>query len=241
MSADEIRRMRALQEAQAAQIQRLNLELQAQKARVDDEDEEVVEYIDPNFNPHNPGAPVQTVYNQVTQDQMVMNHLANQAAERAAMKVQQNLQSTQNVQTSIQKRMERLVAEYPAIQEDDSQLTQKAREVYARITAENPTINEADKYELAVREAASRIGARPVNTEFDPNQDFVMPSNVNPARGNPRSGKLNRLNDKIVQNAMALGINVDPKSKEGQDNLRELNEYSARFNADADETAYRYR
>lgn len=237
MSADELRRMRALQEAQAAQIQRMNLELQAQKARHEDVEEEFEHVEQPQHQQYQQ----HQQYNQVNHDQMIMNQLANVAAEKAAQKVQQNLTSHQNVKDSITKRMERLVAEYPAIQEEDSLLTTKAREVYARITAENPTINEADKYELAVREAASRIGARPVNTEFDVNQDFTMPSNSNPARASARSGKLNRLNDNIIKNAMALGVNVDPKTKEGQENLKELNEYSARFNADQDETAYRYR
>lgn len=236
--SEELKRMRAMQEAQAAQIQRLNMQLQAQGARREEYEEvEEVEH-QPQYQ-----QPQQPQYNQVQHEQMVMNQLANEAAARAARQVQQNMQSTQNVQQTINKRMERLVQEYPAIQEDDSILTNEARKVYQRITAENPTMNEADKYELSVREAASRIGARPVNQEFDINQDFVLPAatGTNFAKGSGKSGKLNRLNEKIIQNAMALGINVDPKTKEGQANLKELNENSARFNADVDDSQYKYR
>jgi hypothetical protein len=38
-----------------------------------------------------------------------------------------------------------------------------------------------------------------------------------------------------------MGINVDPKTKEGQANLAELSEYSHRFNADQDESQFRYK
>ena len=53
--------------------------------------------------------------------------------------------------------------------------------------------------------------------------------------------EFNLIKTKIIQNAMALGINVDAKTPEGKKNLAELDEYSGRFNADADENHFRYK
>lgn len=231
MSSDELRRMKAQQDNLAAQLHRTQLQLQAQQARKapDDEFEEEEEG---TYTPN---------YIQAQPDEAIVNSIAQKAAQQAAYNVQQNLNAQNQVQENVKTRMKRLVDEYPAIQDENSQLTVRARDAYARITTENPTLDEASKYELAVREAASRLGARPVNAPVeDYAMDYTMPTGRSAASSSPRASK-NRLTENIVKNAMAMGINVDPNSAEGKKNLAELNEYSARFNADADEQAFKYR
>jgi hypothetical protein len=228
--SDELRRLRAQQEAQAAQLHRMQMQMQAQSARHEEPDEVYEEvYEEPQYQQVNPN------------DAMIQS-IAQQAAQQAAYHVQQNIQANQDVENKVKTRMQRLVADYPAIQDEDSPLTVRARDAYTRITAENPTLDEATKYELAVREAASVLGARPLNAPVEDMAaaDYLMPSGRNPAISQSRSQK-SRLTQNVVKNAMAMGINVDPNSAEGKKNLAELNEYSARFNADQDESAFRYK
>ena len=216
-------------DANAMRLQRLEVQMQADRARkTADGDDEVVYHELP---------PEEKQYNQVDQQQLLIEQLTRTVTERVGA----NLQAHNTIAKTIDNRMQRLVDEFPAIQEDDSPLTVASRDEYARITRENPTLNEADKYELAVKSAAVRIGARPVNQQFDPNQDFTLSpqGGFNPAKKRKASG--NRLTNNIVQNAMALGIPVDPKTPEGKRNLEELNEYAARFNADVDESHLRFK
>ncbi len=227
--SDELRRMKAQQEAQAVHLHRLQQQVQRQNVPQEEHYEEVEEV--PQYVQANP-------------TEAMMNSIAQAAAQRAATTVQANLQATQQVQDSVKTRMQRLIDAYPAIQQDDSHLTARARDVYSRIALENPTLDEATKYELAVREAASALGARPVNAPVDDfaAQDYLSPSggNRNFAMGNPKASK-NRLTTNIIKNAQALGIDVDPNSAEGKKNLAELNEYSGRYNADQEESQYRYK
>lgn len=228
--SEELRRLRAQQEAQAAQLHRLNMQVQAQNAKP----QEVEEYYEE--------VPQQQFYQQVPHNEAMIQAIAQQAADRAAQQAQANLQAQSQVQESIKTRMQRLVSDYPAIQEEDSLLTVKARDAYSRITSENPTLDEATKYELAVREAASMLGAKPLNAPIEESvTDFLMPSGHNPANHSKPKTQKSRLTQNILKNAMALGINVDPNSAEGKKNLAELNDYSARFNADQDEHQFRYR
>lgn len=231
--SDELRRLRAQQEATSAQLHRMQMQQAAQQAR--HQPEEVIEEEEPAYVPQ---------YQQVSPNEAMMQSIAQNAANQAAWQAQQQMNANNAVQEKIKTRMQRIVADYPAIQQEDSQLTIKSRDVYARITQENPTLDEATKYELAVREAASLIGARPVNAPIEDiaSQDYLMGASRqhNPALGNAKSSK-NRLTTNVIKNAQALGINCDPNSAEGKKNLAELNEYSARFNADQDESSFRYK
>lgn len=236
MTPEESRRLKAQQESQAAQIQRLNMQVQAQQARRHDEEDQQIppqQQVPPQQAPQ---------YNQVNQDQMILQGIINQAAQQAANQAQANMEASQDVGNKVKMRMERLVEQYPALKQEDSGLVIKARDIYQRITTENPSLDEASKYELAVREAASFIGARPVNAPIEDfaSPDYVMPAGRNPALGNTKSSK-SRLTQGIINNAKAMNINVDPSTPDGKKNLAELSEYSARFNADQDETQFRYK
>lgn len=231
MSAKNLQDMQRQLESQAIQIERLKRGQQTQQARREPEQEffrappEQETFVPPEKE-----------YNEVTPEQIAM-HAANIAAE----KVTKHIQNYGELEAGVKKRMNRLIEEYPALTDETSQLVAKAREEYQRIAQENPTLDEATRYELSVKSAASAIGARPVNAPFDPNQDFVMPSGHNPAL--PKGGKKgkSRLTTNILQNARIMGINVDPNTKEGQANLAELEESTIRFNADADESMYKYK
>lgn len=232
MSAEDIRRVKQQQEANAIRLQRLEMQLNAQNARREPVEEE------PQY--HQPQEPQ---YNQVDQNQMLLDQITQRAAHDASQRVIDQVSAHQTAEKAVKTRMDRLIADYPAVQQEDSALVIKARDIYQRINTENPGLDAASKYELAIREAASAIGARPVSKSFDAfSEDFTMPSNsgYNPAKGNAKSGR-SRLTTNIVKNAMALGINVDAKTPEGKKNLAELDEYSERFNADADEAHFRYK
>lgn len=238
MSAEDIRRVKQQQEANAVRLQRLEMQLQAQNARREEPQEED----QPQYHqPQQQFAPPQ--YNQVDPNQVLLDQITANAANQAYQHTINNISAHQTAEKAVKSRMDRLIADYPAVQQEDSALVIKARDVYQRINSENPSLDPATKYELAIREAASALGARPVTSGVDiTTEDFTMSSNsgYNPARGNPKSGK-SRLTQKIIQNAMALGINVDAKTPEGKKNLAELDEYSGRFNADADESHFRYK
>lgn len=238
MSAEEQRRIRQQQEANAVRLQRLEMQVNAQNARVQEpDDEDQPQYHQPQQPPQQPQ------YNQVDPNKLLLDQITANAANLASQHVINNVSAHQTAEKAVKSRMDRLIADYPAVQQEDSALVIKARDIYQRINTENPNLDPATKYELAIREAASAIGARPVTAPVDiTNEDFTMSSNTgyNPARGNTKSGK-SRLTQKIIQNAMALGINVDAKTPEGKKNLVELDEYSGRFNADADESHFRYK
>ena len=238
MSADDQRRIRQQQDANAVRLQRLEMQVNAQNARREmPPEEQQPQYEAPPQQYHQPQ------YNQVDPNQILLDQITANAANMASQHVINNVSAHQIAEKAVKSRMDRLIADYPAIQQEDSALVIKARDIYQRINTENPSLDPATKYELAIREAASALGARPVTTpvggEFD---DFTMSPNTgyNPSRGNAKSGK-SRLTQKIIQNAMALGINVDAKTPEGKKNLAELDEYSGRFNADADENHFRYK
>lgn len=248
--SDEIRRLKMQQEATAAALQRMQMQVQAQGARRreeddDDDDGDVPPAIQnpsyqQQFGQHQPpsgGNP----YQQVDPNQIMLQAIANRAAAAATQQVQQNLNSNAEMESKIKTRMQRLVSDYPALTQEDSELVVKSREIYARIAHENPSIDEATRYELAVREAASLLGARPVNAPVEEfaASDYVMPAGRNYAV--PTRATKSRLTPNIIANAKLMGISVDPNTPEGKKNLAELSEYSARFNADQDEAAYRYR
>jgi 3-oxoacyl-ACP reductase-like protein len=179
----------------------------------------------------------QPQYQQVDQATAILNHLVGEASK----KVVSDLGARDGAQSKIKMRMERLLKDYPALGDDDSALVTKAREYYARIQQENPGLDEATRYEVAVQTAAAYLGARPVTAPAVDlaNSDWTMPTGKNnPSL--PRKQTKSRLTPAIIQNARLMGINVDPNSAEGKKNLEELSEYSARFNADQDESQYRY-
>lgn len=195
------------------------------------------QYEEPYFEDGGPwqgdpyGPPVDT-------DALIMQAITKQAATDAAKQVGEASARVTNKENNVKKRMDRLVSMYPALSEDGSEMVQRARQIYSRIAQENPQLDEATRYELAAHEAATSIGARPVNmpAEF---QDWTMGPSSNPAL--PSKGAKSRLTPEILANARLMGINVDPKTPQGQKNLKELSGYSARFNADQDETSVKYR
>lgn len=187
---------------------------------------------DPGFDPNNYFPPPDT-------NQLVLNAVTQKAATDAAGMVYGYQQAQSNYQNQVTTKMERLVEEYPALQDENSQLVRHARAIYSRVAQENPGLDESVKYELSIREAASRIGARPVN--MDPVEDvgWTMGNQHNPAQLS-KSAK-SRLTPQILQVAKLMNIDVNPSSKVGQANLQELSQYSARFNADRDESHVKYR
>lgn len=242
--SDELRRLKAQQEANSAAIARMNMQLQAQNARRGSQEDDEEDDLPPQQQHQQ--APQQQQqqapqYQQADPNALILQAITNQAANIATQKVQQNLTATGDVESKIKGRMQRLVADYPALQDEGSELVVKSREIYARIAHENPSLDEATRYELAAREAASILGARPVNAPVEDYaaSDYVMPVGRNPAVST-RSNK-SRLTPNIIANARLMGINVDPSTPDGKKNLAELSEYSGRFNADADETMYRYK
>ncbi len=238
MSAKELEQLRLQQERNSVKIQQQERELQRLQAQRQPAPQNDGFYRAPAAPAPKPET---QQYNQVDPDQELIENIATFAANVATQKVQENMQAFQGAGEQVKQRMQRLVEKYPALQDENSKLVVKARDEYQRIAQENPGLDEATRYELSVESAASGIGARPVNMPFDPNQDFVMPSSHNPARSERRTGGKSRLNSNIIANAKIMGINVDPTTKDGQANLKELDEYSARFNADVDETQYKYR
>jgi hypothetical protein len=235
MSAKELEQMRLQQERTNVQLQKHQQEIQRLNARRP-------EPAKPEFyrEPEQQHAP-QNQYNEVDPDKELIENIATYAANVATQKVQSNMQSFQDAGAQVKQRMQRLVEKYPALGDEGSKLVIRARDEYQRIATENPSLDEATRYELSVESAASHLGARPVNIPFDPNQDFVMPSSHNPARSDRRSSGKSRLTPNIIANAKIMGINVDPNTKDGQQNLKELDEYSARYNADVDESQYKYK
>lgn len=240
MTEAEARKLRMQNEANSAAIQRLQMQVQSQSARRTADEEEEIEVDGQVAHSGTHQNNQQGQYQNVDPNQIMLQAITTHAANVATQQVQQNLAANSDVESKIKARMQRLASDYPALTQDDSPLVIKSREVYQRIAHENPALDEATRYELAVREAASYIGAIPVNAPVDVfASDYVMPAGRNPAMAT-KSNK-SRLTPNIVKNAMAMGINVDANTPEGKKNLAELSEYSARFNADQDESQYRYK
>jgi hypothetical protein len=239
--ADDDKRLKQQLDANSAAIARMQMLLEAsvrqqpqgQQQFEDDEDD----FVPPQ---HQPNQQQQQQYQVADPNVMLMQAITAQAAKQAADKVTADQAAITQRQTSVKTRMERLLSDYPALKQEDSPLVARARDSYARIKQENPGLDEATRYELAVREAAGIVGARPLSAPLD-TQDWTMPVN---SASNPAVGKQNtksRLTPEIVANARLMGINVDANTVDGKKNLAELSEYSARFNADVDESQYRYR
>lgn len=176
---------------------------------------------------------------QLTPNQLIMQGITQNAAAQAANMVYNHQQQTQAYTDSVKERMERLVGDYPALTDEGSDLVNKARSIYQRVERENPGLDNATKYELAVREAASNLGARPVTLAPEDAGWTMGNQNNNPSM--PSKKSKSRLTPEILANAKLMGIDVDPKSQAGQKNLAELSEYSARFNADQNESHVKYR
>lgn len=235
MSAKDLDAIRKQTEQNSIQMQRMQQQLNAQNARRQPEGE--------FYRAPAPQPKPQPQYNEVEPEEELINTIAQHATTEATRRVMENMNAINGAGEQVKKRMQRLVEKYPALQDENSKFVQTARDEYKRIAEENPGLDEATRYELSVESTASLLGARPVNQQFDPfkmGEDFTLPPANNPARGSGRSGK-SRLTPNIIANAKIMGINVDPNTKEGQANLKELDEYSARFNADVDESQYKYR
>lgn len=190
------------------------------------------------YGPPPPGDPYGSP---VDPNKIILQAITNQASAMAAKHVEDKYTRAKGQEDAIKTRMKRLVSDFPALSEEGSELVVKAREVYSRIAQENPGLDEATRYELCVREAATLIGARPTSVAPEDDSAWTMGSSSRKNPALPSKSTKSRLTPNILNNARAMGINVDPKTREGQQNLKELSEYSARFNADQDETAFRYR
>ncbi len=171
-------------------------------------------------------------------DALMMQAITQKVTNDAVAAVRANDAATQDQQKRVKGRMTRLVQDFPALSEESSELVNKSRQVYARIARENPALDQATRYELAVREAAAHLGARPTSTAPE-DADWTMGPGANPAL--PSKSSRSRLTPHIVANARLMGINVDPKTVDGKRNLKELSDYSGRFNADVDESHAKYR
>jgi hypothetical protein len=225
------RRLKAQLDANAAAIARM--QRQQQQVRQPDPYEEPEYYDAPPAGADAYGEP-----DNVDRDRLIMQAITQKATQDAVKQVRQINQVTEQQGKVIQGRMKRLVKDFPALADEQSDLVQRAKSTYARIARENPALAKDLKYELAVREAAAYLGARPTSVAAE-DADWTMGPGNNPALSN-RPTK-SRLNAAIVANARLMGINVDPKTVEGKRNLAELNNYSTRFNADVDESHVRYR
>lgn len=242
MSGDDIKRLQRQNEVNSAAIQRLNMQLQAERAKRptnqgyhETHEEEIV-------NPPGYNEAMNDGYRPVDPQQVVIDHITQQATKKASELVANNIAHQTNAATASQARMKKLLSDFPSLGQEDSDLVITARDVYARLDKERPDLSQADKYERAVFEAASIVGARPVNAPIESYaaQDYVMPAGRNPALPQNKGSK-SRLTPNIIDNAKLMGINVDPNTPEGKKNLAELSVYSTRFNADADEDHFRYR
>lgn len=253
-TSNEMKRLQMQQEAQAAAIARMQMQMKTnsrQKQDDDDEEDDMSRFQGGQRGHQAPQGQQGQQNFQATAtpryegagdpNQAMLEAIVQHAATRAAQTVQQNQQDNSGVEASVKKRMERLVEDYPALRQEDSDLVTKSRQIYSRITQENPGLDDATKYELAVREAASVLGARPISAPVEDyaTGDFVMPVSRNPAR--PTRSTKSRLTPEIIANARLMGINVDPNNAEGKKNLAELSEYSSRFNADVNEDQFKYR
>ena len=175
--------------------------------------------------------------------QAAIEAITDKAAQTATLNVLQEQGVRGAYNENVKNRMERLMNDYPALSDDDAPLTTEAKKVYARVSKENPGLDEPTRYEIAIREAASRVGAVPVSVASRVSEDDGW--TMGGGRPNPavtgKKRKANRLTPAIVMNAKLMGVDVDPKTEQGKKNLLELNENSARFNADRDDSSIRYK
>jgi hypothetical protein len=228
----------AAQSRTQMQVQGLNHRLQggfqqAPYPQQQYQQEQVIED-DPSFDANNYfPAP------QIDPNQLIMQGITQKAAMDAAGMVYGHQQQTQHYQENVKDRMGRLVEDYPALTDEGSDLVNRARAIYQRVAKENPGLDEPTKYELSVREAASVLGARPMTNAPEEDAGWTMGNQHNPSL--PSKNTKSRLTPQIIANAQLLGIDVNPKNRVGQANLKELSEYSARFNADRDESHVKYR
>jgi hypothetical protein len=172
-------------------------------------------------------------------NKIVLQAITNQATQNAVKAIKHQQAATNQVMQNTTARMKRITQDYPAMADENSEMVHLARQIFSRITQENPSLDVPTKYELAAHEAAAKLGARPVTTPAEQMVDWTMGTSHNPAVSTKSSKS--RLTPAILANARLMGVNIDPKTKEGRLALAELSEYSARFNADQDESMYRYR
>lgn len=185
-----------------------------------------------------PGGDAYGEPDQVDRDALIMQAITQKATQDAVKNINQINSINAANKGRVDGRMKRLVRDFPALADETSELVGRAKATYARIARENPTLPKDTKYELAVREAAAYLGARPTSVAPE-DSDWTMASGNNPAL--PSRNTKSRLTPAIIANARFMGINVDPKTADGRKNLQELSVYSARFNADQDESHVRYR
>lgn len=232
------RRLQAQLEANTAALSRTQMQLQALNARMQQGyQQQPQQYQQPQFEQ-------EQVYEdspapQPDPNALILQAITQKAAQDATAAVEWRRGQMDAYQDNVKTRMERLMQDYPALADESSVLVSRARQVYDRVQRENPGLDNATKYELAVREAASTLGARPVTLPAEDAGWTMGDGGQNPALPT-KTGK-SRLTGPIIKNAQAYGINIDPKTKEGQANLRELSEYTARFNADRNEEHLKYR
>lgn len=234
MSQDELNRLRRQQEANAIAIQRLQQNNQQYESYDYEPEQHYQQPQQPQYQ--------QPQYQAEDPNKVMLNTIINEAGNRAANQAADMLARQTNARTTIESQMKDLVSKYPSLKQDDSPLVQKAREIYGRVKQENATLPEHVIYRMAVNEAATYIGARPTDAPIDDLlSDFTQGADRNPALPKKSGGSLKRLTSPILQNAQLMGINIDKNTPEGKKNLEELAYYTARFNADKDESEFGYR
>src|SRR5687768_9677379 len=147
------RRLKAQIDANSVAIARMQRMQQANR-QPDPYYEEPIAYDAPPQDPY--GEPV-------NQDALIMQAITQKATQDAVKQVNSMNKIKSDHKSLVTSRMKRLVRDFPALSEEGSELVNKSRQVYARIARENPMLPRDTKYELAVREAAAYIGARPTS------------------------------------------------------------------------------
>lgn len=134
---------------------------------------------------------------------------ARRIKEEAAAEIRADIEKQQQVQQRQQSVLGELVQKFPELNDNGSELTQKAVEIYNSLSAEDQ--KDPKSYKLAVTEAAVELGVQPMSrrkkTKKSSDDDsFSVSSGSNPSTPKTRDGDVDA---RTIEFARMVGMDVE--------------------------------
>lgn len=151
--------------------------------------------------------------------------IAEMATSAATKQVSAQVNRSNEVNTTLQ----RMVSEYPELNDQGSEMYQKAIEIYNTLSEDEK--QSASGVKLAIREAAADLGVVPVSKRRrSEDDDFNFGGNVSDNKGSANNKRKQRDEVKVSEDTLAfaqlLGRNIDdPKVKAGLEKASKRKDY----------------
>jgi predicted transcriptional regulator len=134
---------------------------------------------------------------------------AKKVEDRAASKADERVRSALNQQQQNNAMLNQLISEYPELNDNSSELTVKALEIYKNMPDHEKATSTA--YKIAVRDAAAEVGVLPKSKRKTNNNDSYVGGGSGSVNARKGASGPSDVDVKTLEFAERLGVNIKDK------------------------------